>query len=76
LKDKKQYRLGSAEMISAPGLIKWAINGAHFKKDRPAMVNVVASTWGVPKDAAKALLLQQVPYTIEGETVVFSYGPT
>jgi hypothetical protein len=73
LSDKKQYRLGSAEMISAPGLIKWAINGAHFESDRPAMVNVVANTWGVPQDAATALLLQQVPYTIEDETVVFTY---
>jgi len=70
----KQYRLGSAEMISAPGLIKWAINGAHFEKDRANLVNVVVKTWGVPEDAATALLLQQVPYTIEDEAVVFSYG--
>ena len=70
----KQYRLGSAEMISAPGLIKWAINGAHFESDRANMVNVVVKTWGVPEDAATALLLQQVPYTIEDEAVVFSYG--
>lgn len=70
----KQYRLGSAEMISAPGLIKWAINGAHFEKDRANMVNVVASTWGVPPGAAKALLLQEVPYTVENEAVVFAYG--
>jgi hypothetical protein len=70
----KQYRLGSAEMVYAPGLIKWAINGAHFEKDRPLLINVITQTWGVPVDAAKALLLQQVPYSIEDETVVFTYG--
>lgn len=74
MSDKKQYRLGSAEMISAPGMVRWAINGAKFAKDRAAMVNVIATTWGVPKDAATALLLQQVPYTVEDEAVVFAYG--
>ena len=29
----KQYRLGSAEFVSAPGLIRWAINGAAFEDD-------------------------------------------
>ena len=38
------------------------------------MINVVASTWNVPPEAAKALLLQQVPYSVEGETVVFAFG--
>jgi hypothetical protein len=69
----KQYRLGSTDAVSAPGMVRWAINGAHFEKDRPAMVNVIANTWGLPQDAATALLLQQVPYTIEDEAVVFSY---
>jgi hypothetical protein len=69
----KQYRLGSAELVSAPGMIKWAINGAHFEHDRDTLINVIADGWGVPRDAAQALLLQQVPYTVEGETVVFSY---
>jgi hypothetical protein len=38
------------------------------------MINVIANTWGLPQDAATALLLQQVPYSIEDEAVVFSYG--
>jgi hypothetical protein len=54
-------------------MVRWAINGAAFKKDRAAMVNIIAKTWGVPTDAAVALLTQQVPYTIENETVVFDY---
>lgn len=69
----KQYRLGSAEMVSAPGMVKWAINGAKFEKDRPAMIDVIAATWSVPPEAAMALVMEQVPYTVENETVVFSY---
>ena len=67
----KTYRLGSSDFVYAPGLVRWAINGAHFAKDRPKMVEVVAS-WGVPKKAARALVTGKVPYKVEGETVVFS----
>ena len=69
----KQYRLGSAEMVSAPGIVKWAINGAHFESDRETVINVIVQGWSVPRDAAAALVTKQVPYTLDGETVVFSY---
>jgi hypothetical protein len=59
-------------MVNAPGLIAWAINGAHFKADRPAMVNIVSKTWSIPEDAARKLVTKQVPHTIENETVVFT----
>lgn len=65
------YRLGSAPMVYTPGLIAWAINGASFKKDRPAMIKLVAETWSIPRPAARKLLTREAPYTIEGETVVF-----
>jgi hypothetical protein len=59
-------------MVHAPGLIAWAINGAHFMKDRPAMIRVVSKTWNIPEDAARKLVTKKVPHTIENETVVFS----
>jgi hypothetical protein len=68
----KTYRLGSGPMVHAPGLIAWAINGAFFKADRPAMVNIVSQTWRVPEDAALKLLTKQVPFTIENDAVVFT----
>ena len=67
----KTYRLGSNEMVSAPGMVRWAINGASFKSDIPQMVKVIES-WGVPKAAAHALVTKKVPFTVEGETVVFT----
>lgn len=68
----KTYRLGSSPAIYAPGMVKWAINGAKFKQDRLQMVRVIAQGWNLPEDAARALVTEQVPHTIENETVVFS----
>jgi hypothetical protein len=66
----KTYRLGSSEMVYAPGIIRWAICG--FKSDRQAMIEIVLSWKGVSEAAAIALLSQRVPFTVEGETVVFT----
>lgn len=68
----KTYRLLSSPMVSAPGLVAWAINGYAFKRDRKVLLNVITSTWGIPKGAAASLLSKSVPYTTDGETVVFT----
>lgn len=67
------YRLQSAEFVSAPGLIAWAINGYYFEADRPTLLRVVKETWGVPEEAANALLSGKAPFTVEEETVVFTF---
>jgi hypothetical protein len=67
-----KYRLGSTEMVNAYGLIRWAINGAHFEKDVPAIVNVVSQTWNIPEPAARKLVTGEVPYTVENNAVVFT----
>lgn len=68
----KVYRLGSGNMIGAPGLVAWAINGAKFKRDRETMINVVAATWNIPEDAARALVSGDAHYTVENDAVVFT----
>lgn len=65
------YRLASAPHVYTPGIVRWAINGYHFKKDRAVLVKVLAG-WNLPKSAIHALLSKAVPYTVEGETVVFT----
>jgi hypothetical protein len=67
----KTYRLGSSEAIFAPGMVRWAINGAKFAKDRAAMVRAISQGWNIPHDAALALVTGKAPFTIDGETVVF-----
>lgn len=69
----KTYRLGSSGLIYTPGIVRWAINGYDFPKDRRAMVRVIAEGWNIPKAAAVALLSGAAPYVAEEDgTVVFS----
>ena len=65
------YKLGSSGMIHTPGLVRWAINGYHFKADRKYLTSVITEGWGIPADAAKALLSGKAPYRVEDEAVVF-----
>lgn len=69
------YRLGSSSLCCTPGIIRWAINGYKFEKDRDTLRRVVTETWGIPDDAADALLSGDVDYTVddETETVIFSF---
>lgn len=68
----KTYRLGSSEMVYAPGMIAWAINGYAFEKDRKALLSLVSETWSLPEATAHRLLSREITYTIEGEAVVLT----
>jgi len=75
-KAKTQFRLASGPMVHTPGMVAWGINGFHFKKDQKYLLNVFVSGWGgepgSPSPAQfKALLSGKVPFTVEGDTVVF-----
>ena len=56
-------RLTNAE-LSAPGLLSWAINGYHFKKDRKSILNVMKSWNGPTDDEWHRLLSKEIPYTV------------
>jgi hypothetical protein len=67
------FRLGSNELIHAPGVIAWAINGYAFKRDRAILRRVIGDGWpGVTAAAAHQLLSGSVPHTVDGDTVVFT----
>jgi hypothetical protein len=72
----KTYRLGSSDFANSHGLVRWAINGYAFPKDRPAMIRAITAGWKIPAPAAKALLSGAAPFTVEGTpempVVVFS----
>lgn len=70
------YVLGSNPLIHTPGILRWAINGYAFKRDRKALLNVFTSGWPtVPVDALKAVLAKELPVEIDEEagTVTFSW---
>lgn len=69
--EPQTYRLASTEMVSAPGMTRWAINGYKFKRDRKQMLDVMAA-WPVPREALRKLLAEEVTYTVEGDVVVFT----
>ena len=51
------------------GLRPWLSRLGEGSED---LLAVMVQGWGLPKDAAKALLSKAAPYTVEGETVVFT----
>ncbi len=66
------YTLQSSPMVHTPGLIAWAINGYAFEADRPAMRKVIGDTFAsLPANTIDQLLSEAVPFTVDGETVVF-----
>ncbi len=68
-----KYSLRSSDMVHMPSLIAWAINGYAFDKDRMNILTAMSDTLpGVPVPALQQLLSGAVPYTVEGETVVFT----
>lgn len=68
----KTYRLGSSEMVYAPGMIAWAINGYAFEHDRKVLLSLVSDTWGLPEVTAHRLLSREITYSIEDEAVVLT----
>ena len=69
------YRLHSSPAVYSPGIIAWATNACQFEEDRPEIFQIISKTWpGIPADAIEALLIKRVPFTLEGETLVFIYG--
>lgn len=66
------YRLGSSPAVHTPGIIAWAINGYHFEDDRLQLRKVIVDTYSLPETAADQLLSKSVPYSVDGETVVFT----
>jgi hypothetical protein len=68
------YRMQSSGLIHTPGMIRWGINGYHFKKDRAKLRRVFTEGWGLPDKVIAALLSGAVPYTVDAEeAVVFTY---
>jgi hypothetical protein len=68
---KTVVRLTSCSMVNTAGLLRWAMNGYKFKKDRKSLRRVFAEGYGLTDDVAHRLLLGEIPHTIEGDEVVF-----
>ena len=70
---KVTYRLGSNGLVFAPGIVEYCIHGyktaGRFRKTKAAMVNIIASGWGIPEDVVVALLKRKLTYAVDGDVV-------
>ncbi len=63
------YHLTSSPAASAPGLIRWAINGYAFPKDQKVILDIICTAFPtVPAEAFEQLLSKAVPFMVEEET--------
>lgn len=81
--EPREVRLQSAPMINTPGVLRWAINGYKFKRDRKKLLRVFVEGYGgehaPPADIYDKLLKGEIEWKEEpgehGTDVVFSYTP-
>lgn len=66
-----KVRLNSSEMVGAPGLIAWAINGYAFKRDQKKLREVVGETWNLKDSVVHDLLSKKIPHQVVGSVVEF-----
>jgi hypothetical protein len=80
--EPRTYRLLSSSLICTPGILRWAMNGYKFRKDRKALLRVFTEGFqgpiAPPADVFDRLLKGEIKYTVEDEddknggTVVFT----
>jgi hypothetical protein len=66
MKEKSKFNLQSTPMIHTPGILKWAMNGYHFKKDRKKLREVFKA-YGLSNNCVHDLLSGKIPYEIVDE---------
>jgi hypothetical protein len=69
----RKIRLHSSEMCNTPGMLRWAKDVFRYprKQDRENAIWVLVSGYGLPRFVAWGLLDGCIPYTVEGDCVVF-----
>lgn len=73
-KRPRTVRLGSTEMVSAPGMLRWAMHGYRLKSQRNLMIKVMQAWRGLTRKEWHGVLSGTIPHTIEGDGVVISIG--
>lgn len=72
----RQVALQSSPAVNTPGLLRWAMNGYRFKRDRKNLRRVFVTGYGLPDPVVHRLLSGELPHQIVGEEVHFEYDAT
>lgn len=69
----RKIRLHSSGLINTPGMLKCAQNAfrSPSRKDREVAIDMLVDGYGLPRFVAWGLLDGCIPYTAEGDCVVF-----
>lgn len=71
--ETKSYAMLSTPMMSAPGVLRWAINGYKFKRDRKRLLNVIKCWEGPSDEVYHRLLMGEIEWTVdENNSVIFT----
>ncbi len=75
------YRIQSTTLFNVPGLLRWAINGYKFKRDRKSLLAVFVEGFGSPNGMTlppsiwDRLLREEITFQVEdsqyGGDIVF-----
>lgn len=70
----KEYKLGSAPMMHAPGVFEYLRCGyiSSRGKERAKFVKVLSEGWSIRKEIATRLLSGKLDYEVKGGDVVFA----
>ena len=66
---KGTVRLLSDAMVSAPGMLRWAMNGYRFREDRSAMIRVMQCWPGLTRREWQGVLSGVIPHSVPVEFV-------
>jgi hypothetical protein len=73
-KKPRTVALTSTTMVHAPGMLRWAMNGYHFKRDRKKLIDVMACWKGLTREEWHGILSGTIPHMIEGDKVIIELG--
>lgn len=68
------FKLTSDQLISAPRILKWAMNAYEFKHNQKSMIKVMRTWEGLTDKQWRSVLSGETPHTIEGDTVVITFS--
>jgi hypothetical protein len=67
-----KIRIKSTDMVNAPGMLRWCINGYRFETDRAAMLDIACALMpGVSTDVVTLVLKGEIAWNQVNETVEF-----
>jgi len=73
-KKRRTVALTSTKMVSAPGMLRWAMNGYRFQRDRHTLIKVMQAWPGLTRQEWHGILSGTIPHRIEGDKVIIELG--